>query len=39
MMKVANEGEEPEAFGTKEGTSIWVDRIAKKPRSFRCVDS
>lgn len=39
MMKGANEGEELEAFGTKEWTSIWVDRIGKKPGSFRCVDS
>ena len=39
MVKVVNEGVEQEACWTKEGTSIGVDRIARKSRLGRCVES
>lgn len=39
MVKVVNEGVEQEAGWTKEGTPMGVDRIARKSRWCRCVES
>ena len=39
MVKVVNEGVEQEAGWTKEGTSIGVDKRARKSRLCRCVES
>ena len=39
MVKVVNEGVEQEADRTKEGTPIGVDRITRKSRLCRCVES